>query len=142
MNVNKRNLLLDYLVLSINTIVLLALILLLTGCSQKEVIIQREEVKKQPLNLNNPKELKLNDITYTVLTDKNSKEVFDKMKKDSKEPVLISIETKEYENLSLNLSYIRKYIIEQQQIINAYKNYYEPKQEELKPKKLELNIEN
>lgn len=137
----KPNLKTDIFFLIINIIIISVILFGFTGCSQKEIVIQREEVKKIPLNLSEPQPLKLNDITYVVITDKNSKDVFDQMLKESKEPVLIGIDSKDYENLSLNLSYIRKYIIEQQQIIKAYKDYYEPESKEVKPQKLEINID-
>ena len=132
---------LDLFFLIINIIILAFVLLGFTGCSQKEIVIQREEVKKIPLNLSDPHPLKLNDVSYVVITDKNSKDVFDQMIKESKEPVLFGIESKDYENLSLNLSYIRKYIIEQQQIIKSYRDYYEPEAKEVKPQKLEINID-
>ena len=132
---------LDLFFLIINIIILAFVLLGFTGCSQKEIVIQREEVKKIPLNLSDPHPLKLNDVSYVVITDKNSKDVYDQMIKESKEPVLFGIESKDYENLSLNLSYIRKYIIEQQQIIKSYRDYYEPEAKEVKPQKLEINID-
>ena len=132
---------LDLFFLIINIIILAFVLLGFTGCSQKEIVIQREEVKKIPLNLSDPHPLKLNDVSYVVITDKNSKDDFDQMIKESKEPVLFGIESKDYENLSLNLSYIRKYIIEQQQIIKSYRDYYEPEAKEVKPQKLEINID-
>lgn len=125
-NKRKTNLRLDIFFLIINIIILLFIIFSFSGCSQKEVVIQREEVKKIPLNISDPHPLTLNDVSFVIITDKNSKVLFDQMIKDSKEPVLIGIDSKDYENLSLNLSYIRKYIIEQQQIIKAYRDYYEP----------------
>ena len=131
----------DIFFLIINIIIISVILFGFAGCSQKEIVIQREEVKKIPLNLSEPQPLKLNDITYVVITDKNSKDVFDQMIKESKEPVLFGIDSKDYENLSLNLSYIRKYIIEQQQIIKSYRDYYEPASEEVKPQKLEINID-
>jgi hypothetical protein len=144
MNVNKTNsnkLKLDIFFLIINIILTVFVVLLFSGCVQKEIVTQREEVKKIPLNLSDPHPLKLNDVSYAVITDKNSKDVFDQMIKESKEPVLFGIDSKDYENLSLNLSYIRKYIIEQQQIIKSYRDYYEPDSEEVKPQKLEINID-
>ena len=144
MNVNntnkKTNLKLDIFFLIINIIIAITIIFGFTGCSQKEVVIQREEVKKTPLNLSDPHPLKLNDVSYVIITDKNSKDVFEQMIKDSKEPVLIGVDAKDYENLSLNLAYIRKYIIEQQQIIKSYRDYYEPSQDAVIPKKLEIDL--
>ena len=70
---------LDLFFLIINIIILAFVLLGFTGCSQKEIVIQREEVKKIPLNLSDPHPLKLNDVSYVVITDKNSKDVFDQM---------------------------------------------------------------
>lgn len=106
-------------------LILLFFVGLFTGCSQKEILIQNEIVKKTPLNLNNPEAIKLNNIQYIVVTDKNSDSVFNKLKYENKEQVLYAITAEDYEMLSLNLSYIKKYIIEQQLIIKSYKDYYE-----------------
>lgn len=139
MNANNK-LRLDIIFLIINIVLLLLIIISFSGCAQKDVVIQREQVKKIPLNLSNPTPLKINDVNYIIITDKNVKDVFEQMKKESKEQVLFAIDYKDYEDLSLNLAYIRKYIIEQQEIIKTYKHYYEPTPEEIKPQKLQINI--
>lgn len=106
-------------------LILLSCIVLFTGCAHDEILIQNEVVKKTPLNLKNPEAIKLNNIEYIVVTDKNAVSVFNKLKSENKEQVLYAITVEDYEMLSLNLSYIKKYIIEQQLIIKSYKDYYE-----------------
>ena len=144
MNVNKTNkktfLKYDILFLITNIVILFCVLILLNGCAEKEVLIQREQVNKVPLDLKNADEIKLNDISYVVITDKNSQNVFSEMKKENKEPVLYAVTSEDYQNLVLNLAKIKKYIIDQQQILNAYREYYEPIKKDAEPQKLEINV--
>ena len=136
MNVNKANKankankhkshFFDYALIIINTLILLFLILLISGCSQKEVVTKTEYIERTKLNLKNPEPIQLNNISYYVITDKNSQSFFDDIKKQGKQPVVFAIEPSDYENLSSNILKIKKYIIEEQQIIKTYKDYYEP----------------
>lgn len=125
MNANKN----------LKKVLLLMFVLILTGCSQKEILTETVVVNKTPLNLKNPEPIKLNNINYYIITKDNANSVFDSLQKQDKELVLFAIEPTDYENLSLNILYIKKYLIEQQNIINAYKEYYEKSEkEEIKDK--------
>lgn len=101
--------------------------LLLTGCSQKDVVTNREEVTKPKLDIKQQEALKLNDISYIVITDKNIQQIFDEMKINGKEKVLYAISIEDYEKLAVNLAQIKKYLIIQNETIKSYKDYYEPK---------------
>lgn len=125
MNANKN----------LKKVLLLMFVLILTGCSQKEILTETVVVNKTPLNLKNPEPIKLNNINYYIITKDNANSVFDSLQKQDKELVLFAIDPTDYENLSLNILYIKKYLIEQQNIINAYKEYYEKSEkEEIKDK--------
>lgn len=102
--------------------------LILTGCSQKdEVITNREEVTKPKLDIKQQEALKLNDISYIIITDKNAKQIFDEMKINGKQRVLYAISVDDYEKLAVNLAQIKKYLVIQNETIKSYKDYYEPK---------------
>ena len=49
-----------------------------------------------------------------------------KLKEQGKDPVLFGLSDKDYEFLSKNFAQIRAYMIKQRQVINEYKEYYEP----------------
>lgn len=125
MNVNKK-LIFNIIMVIVNFVLLGIVFVMFNGCANKEVLIQREEVKKPALNIKNPEPLEMKDVTFFVINKENAESVFSELQKQKKEEVLFGVEPTDYENLALNVARIKKYIIEQQAIINAYKTYYEP----------------
>lgn len=104
---------------SLSSLCVIAGCLMLSGCSQKYEITNRELVQKTPLNLPSPEALTLNNISYVIITKDNNIQVF----KDNE--VFYALSVQDYQDLALNLAKIKKYLIEQQQIIKSYKEYYE-----------------
>lgn len=92
----------------------LLLILLFTGCSQKEpvkeIVIQKELIQKTPLSLT-PSRVYLKDIQWTVLNI------------DGK--IYYALDAKGYESLSLNSLELYNFMKETNFILNQYKSYYE-----------------
>ena len=106
---------------------MLTLITFLTSCSKvRQLEILTAEVERQPLNLESPVPPGLEKIKWVIITSENAEEVFAKLEKDKIDPVLIGLTDEGYETLSLNFAQIRAYMIQQNEIINAYKEYYEP----------------
>ena len=108
---------------------------LLTGCKKRREIINKlppevgEMVKEGKLKpaLKIPKKdpVKLNDVNFIVVTEKNIEEVFAKLKDDDKVPVLFSLDGKDYKLISLNVRLLLDYIKYQKVVIGLYKDYYE-----------------
>ena len=48
------------------------------------------------------------------------------MKEQGKDPVLFGLSDDDYETLSKNFAQIRAYMLQQQLIIEKYRDYYEP----------------
>jgi len=122
-----------------NVLVLLILITSLTlisGCSTvQELDIFTKEVKREPLNLANPATPKMEELKFIIIHSNNAEEVFAKMKEQNKDPVLFGLSDEDYETLAKNFAQIRAYMIQQQLIIDKYREYYEPVEETTPEKK-------
>jgi len=68
----------------------------------------------------------MENLSFIIITSDNAEEVFAKLKKDGKDPVLFGLSDDDYELLSKNFAQIRAYIIQQGATLKAYRDYYEP----------------
>ena len=120
----------------IQTIFLINIILLISlgSCANSAYVEPRpvvqvetvvKEVAKTPLNLPEPKALPMEDVTWIIVTPDNMEEVFAKLQEKGIEPVIFGLAGKNYENLAVNFSQIRGYMIKQRELIAEYKGYYE-----------------
>ena len=107
---------------------MLILTTFLTSCGTavKQLDIFTKEVERQPLNLEKPLTPKLENIKWIIITSENAEEVFAKMKENKTDPVIFGLSDEDYELISKNFAQIRAYMIQQNQIIEEYKKYYEP----------------
>lgn len=63
----------------------------------------------------------MNDMEWYVVTEDNINIFFESLKKEQNGVVVFfAVTPKDYENLSLNVSDIRRYIIQQKEIIEYY----------------------
>ena len=100
---------------------------LISGCSSvKHLEIFKTEVPREPLALPLPLTPKLEEIKWTIITSDNADEVFAKLKAGGVDPVLFGLTDDGYEALSKNFAQIRAYMLQQDEIIKSYKEYYEP----------------
>mgnify|MGYP003154608985 CR=1 FL=1 len=84
------------------------------------------EKKREPLALDMPAPLELQDVDWIIITKDNADEVFEKIKNDKNgDYALFALTDNGYEKLALNFADIRNKIAEQRQIILSYKDYYE-----------------
>lgn len=99
---------------------------LISGCSTvKELQVFSTEVKREPLNLQNPATPEMEELKFIIIHSENAEEVFAKMAEQGKDPVLFGLSDDDYETLSKNFAQIRAYMIQQQLIIDKYRDYYE-----------------
>ena len=112
-----------------NVLVSGLVVLLLTNCAAgvKEITNYKIEKKREPLAIEDPAPLELQDIDWVIITKDNADEVFEKIKAGGGEYSLFALTDKGYEKLSLNFADIRNKLAEQRQIILSYKDYYESK---------------
>ena len=112
-----------------NKYYLVVLILLtMVGCSsfQEEKIVTKEVlVNKVPLELDMPENVEWKDFDFIVVTPDNFEDVVKKLREHGKSTALFALDETSYENLSLVVTDMKRYIGEQKIIILEYKKYYE-----------------
>ena len=113
----------------LNALVLATLITFLTSCSGvKQLSIFKEEVKRQELNLDKPTPLQLEQIKWIIITSENAAEVFKKMEEQGLDPVLFGLTDNDYQLIAKNFAQIRNQLKITNDILDKYKEYYEPKE--------------
>jgi len=112
------------------TKILIAILLsfCLTACQvgEKRIKLLTIEEPRAPLDLDKPKALDLDDLRWIIITSENADEVFAKLEKEGYDPVLFGLTDKEYELISKNFARIRNHLMETNELIDKYKEYYEP----------------
>lgn len=104
----------------------------LTGCATNEVqpvVISTVAAQKTALALKDPDPIKTRKVQWFVITPENAESVFAELQKKKYSLVLFGLTDDGYENLSLNIAEIRAYMTEQKAIVEAYREYYEPKEQ-------------
>ena len=120
-----------------STLFVLSLLILttfLTSCSTiKPLEVYKTEVARQPLNLPLPEPAQLEEVRWIIINRENAEQVFADLEAKGIDPVLIGLTDENYENFRMNYAQIRAYMLKQNKIIDAYKEYYESEQEETQP---------
>ena len=107
---------------------MLILSIFLTNCSGvKKLSIFKEEVKRQELNLDKPTPLQLEKINWIIINSENADEVFKKLEEQGIDPVLFGLTDKDYQLISKNFAQIRNQLKITNDLLDKYKEYYEPK---------------
>ena len=109
--------------------VLLSLILItsLTSCSGvKTLEIFKKEVEREKLNLNKPTPLELENLRWIIINSNNAEEVFKKLEDSGIDPVLWGLTDKDFELLAKNFARIRNQLKITNDLLDKYKEYYEP----------------
>ena len=110
-----------------SVLVSLILITFLTSCSGvKKLTIFKEEVKRQELNLEKPTPLQLENLRWIIITSENADEVFKKLEEQGIDPVLWGLTDKDFELLAKNFARIRNQLKITNDLLDKYKEYYEP----------------
>ena len=113
--------------------VLVSLILLtsLTSCSGvKKLEIFKQEVEREKLNLNKPTPLELENLRWIIITSNNAEEVFKKLEEQGIDPVLFGLTDKDFQLLAKNFARIRNHLKVTNDLLDKYKEYYEPEKKE------------
>ena len=109
---------------------LLILTTFLTSCSTIQPLeVFKTEVERRPLNLPLPAPAELEQVRWIIINRENAEEVFLDLESKNIDPVIIGLTDEDYENFRKNYAQIRAYMIKQNKIIDAYKEYYESEQE-------------
>ena len=106
---------------------MLILSIFLTNCSGvKKLEIFKEEVPREKLNPNTPTPLELENLRWIIITSKNADEVFKKLEEQGIDPVLWGLTDKDFELLAKNFARIRNQLKITNDLLDKYKEYYEP----------------
>lgn len=106
-------------------LLILILLISMTACSALNKVqrlevfstpVERAPIPMQPA----PTPVKLKSVEWYVVTDDNYDEFKDKLVTRQGVSVWYAITVKDYENLSVNLEELRRYIIEQQMLLQYY----------------------
>ena len=112
---------------------LLILTTSLTSCSTIQPLeIFKTEVERRPLDLPLPEPAQLEQVRWIIINRENAEQVFKDLEKNNIDPVIIGLTDEDYENFRKNYAQIRAYMIKQNKIIDAYKEYYEAESAEEK----------
>ena len=132
------------------TIVIGLGIVMLVGCSStpiKEVVIKTKPIEIEIAQPERPREIKLERPEWFVVNSSNLEEFLEKVRKiQSDEPVFFAFTPQDYEKMSYNLQEIRRYVLQQNEIIVYYEKMTAPKtteekSEELRAEQLEETTE-
>ena len=101
--------------------------LLTTGCSvfrkPEEVVVTNTVIKAPDIPLQpSPRPINMIDIKWYTVTTDNIDEFEQNFENDNGDLVFFAISVPHYQNLSLNLAEIRRYLEQQQAIIIYYEN--------------------
>ena len=111
----------------LSVLVSLILITSLTSCSGvKQLEIFKTEVEREKLNLKKPTPLELEQLKWIIITSENAEEVFKKLEEQGIDPVLFGLTDKDFELLAKNFARIRNQLKITNDLLDKYKQYYEP----------------
>ncbi len=101
---------------------ILLLPLIISGCSliPKEVQVQTKFVERSIPIQGHPKGVTLYPVNFYAVTSENYEEFKTKFEKEYGDFVFFAISVPDYENLSLNMSELKRYIDQQKTIIVYY----------------------
>ena len=117
--------------LTLSVLVSLILITSLTSCSGvKTLEIFIKEVEREKLNLNKPTPLELENLKWIIINSNNAEEVFKKLEESGIDPVLWGLTDKDFELLAKNFARIRNQLKITNDLLDKYKEYYEPEKKE------------
>jgi len=117
-------------------------IFLISGCATTSPLeVFTKEVERMPLDLELPPVETLEQVNLIIVTSENQEEVFAKMKEANIDPVIFGYSDQDWELVTKNNVRMRNQIIKLRAIIEAYKEYYEPEEQEGKSNMFNLSNE-
>ena len=118
----------------LSLLLIIPLLLLISACSSwpklRTIEIQTVEVERVIPTVNRPRPINMNDIKFYVVTIDTFEEFKIRFEKDNGQFLFYAISVRDYETLALNMADIKRYVIQQKQIIIYYEKALSPKEEE------------
>jgi len=121
---------------------ILSALLLSSGCSYfkfknplKTIEIKTVEVERVIPTQNRPRPMSMNNIHFYVVTEQNFEEFKERFVKENGDFLFYALSVRDYETLALNMAEIKRYILQQKEIIIYYEKAVTPKPTEKAEKK-------
>ena len=115
----------------LSVLVSLILITSLTSCSGvKELTIFKKQVEREKLNLDKPTPLQIEQLEWIIITSENADEVFKRLEEAGIDPVIFGLTDKDFQLLAKNFARIRNHLKVTNDLLDKYKEYYEPEKKE------------
>jgi hypothetical protein len=101
------------------------LLLLISGCSTVKqpdpIVVTKTQYIKQEVPIQpRPDAIKLNSVYFHVVTEDNLQDFINKFKEKEGELVFFALSVPDYENMSLNIAELKRYIEQQKSLIIYY----------------------
>ena len=118
---------------------LLLLSVIVSSCTSwpkfTQIEVQTVEVERNIPIQNSPRQLNLSDITWYVVTEENFEEFKKRYIEENGEFLFYVLSVRDYETLALNMAELKRYLLQQKEIIIYYEKAVTPKPKEKKDKK-------
>lgn len=118
-------------------IVIPTALLLLSSCGvvsglrpEPQVVVQTEYIERTIPTQPRPTPVEMPNVEWYVVNSDNLEEFLGRIEADVGEMVFIAITPKGYENLALGIADLRRFILEQREIIVYYEQQVAPKTQE------------
>ena len=99
---------------------------------EPQVVVQTEYIERNIPVQQRPSPVDMPNVDWYVVNADNLDEFISRIQSDVGEVVFVAITPKGYENLALGISELRRYILQQQEIIVYYEQQVQP-QESVEP---------
>ena len=123
----------DFLLFTVGWVVLISVALFTTSCSllnPTEVVVQTEYVEKVIPIQARPKGITTYPINFFAVTEENFEEFRATFEDEYSDFVFFALSVPDYENLSLNMAEIRRFIEQQTTLIIYYEDSISPEETE------------
>ena len=100
-------------------IAILFVLAALSGCA-KLLELRTTQDQISTIKAAQPEPIKLNDVHFYVVTKDNLEEFMAKIQKTQGEVVWVALTMKDYENIALNTNELRRFILQQKEVIVYY----------------------
>ena len=107
------------------------MLLLSSGCSTwnplKTIEIKTVEVDRVIPTQNRPRPVKMNDIYFYVVTEQNFEDFKKRFVKENGDLVGYVLSVRDYEGLALNMAEVKRYLLQQKELIVYYEKAVAPR---------------
>lgn len=105
--------------------------LVLSSCTtfqkpEEKVVVQTQYVERTIDTQEPPKPVKMPDVEWYVVNETNLDEFLDRVRSDGGTVAFMAITPKGYENLAIGIGELRRYILQQKEIIAYYEKAVTP----------------